>query len=182
MVKKNKRKRTELQSSENVEDKDEKQSSPKNKNNNKNNSSTSNNKNKQDLGSKPRKIAKKSGLEDIDDLFKSKKERVAEEKQKQEEEERIEMEKRKFFKSNASSSSAPSINKATKKSLVGDRTDTCLLKKNEWVNDGLGGVFDAEGFTGRKEEGVKVFKAHLFNKKGFGTTKDCPFDCDCCYI
>jgi hypothetical protein len=90
------------------------------------------------------------------------------------------MEKRKFFKNNNNSSSALMQN-AKKIALAGDRSD-CALKKNEWVDDGRGGVFDAEGFTGRKEDGVKVFKAHLFNKKGFGTTKDCPFDCDCCFV
>lgn len=130
--------------------------------------------------SKPNKLAKESFMDDIDDLFASKKERVKEEKQSQQEDERREMEKRKFFKNNNNSSSALMQN-AKKIALAGDRSD-CALKKNEWVDDGRGGVFDAEGFTGRKEDGVKVFKAHLFNKKGFGTTKDCPFDCDCCFV
>ena len=130
--------------------------------------------------SKPSGAAKKCGLDDIDDLFKSKKEKVAEQKQQEVEEERLEMEKRKFFKSNQSS--GPTVKNAKKVSLNYDRTDVSGVEKNEWVNDGLGGVFDGEGFTGRKEEGVKVFKAHLFNKKGFGTSKDCPFDCECCYI
>lgn len=74
----------------------------------------------------------------------------------------------------------------TKKSKVlhGDRSDLERLQSGEWVDDGLGGKFNSEGFTGRREEqtGFKVYKAHLLNKKGFGTTSQCPFDCDCCYI
>jgi len=72
----------------------------------------------------------------------------------------------------------------TKRKLNGDRTDTDDLQKGQWIDDGLGGIFDKEGFTGRKDQssGYKIYKAHLMNKKGFGQTKDCPFDCDCCYI
>jgi Eukaryotic protein of unknown function (DUF1764) len=51
-----------------------------------------------------------------------------------------------------------------------------------WKDDGLGGVYNAEGFTGRVEDGVKVFKAHLLNKPNAGQTPQCPFDCDCCFI
>jgi hypothetical protein len=51
-----------------------------------------------------------------------------------------------------------------------------------WVDDGLGGKFNREGYTGRVEDGVKVFKAHVLNKPGFGQSKDCPFDCECCFI
>lgn len=55
--------------------------------------------------------------------------------------------------------------------------------KNKWASDGLGGVFNGEGYTGRKDDGgQRVFKAHLMNKKGFGESPDCPFDCDCCFI
>jgi hypothetical protein len=44
-------------------------------------------------------------------------------------------------------------------------------------------VYNGEGFTGRKtEDGMKIFKAHLFNERGFSQTKDCPFDCQCCFI
>ncbi len=70
------------------------------------------------------------------------------------------------------------------KLLHGDRSDLERLQSGEWVDDGLGGKFNSEGFTGRRDEhsGFKVYKAHLFNKKGFGTTSQCPFDCDCCYI
>mmetsp|Transcript_3664 Transcript_3664/g.6936 ORF Transcript_3664/g.6936 Transcript_3664/m.6936 type:complete len:165 (+) Transcript_3664:64-558(+) len=126
---------------------------------------------------------RKSSLEDIDAIFETKKKKVAEDKEKKLQEEKTEKERRKMFQQNASSSwLGPNMDHAKKKALKGDRSDVVGLSREEWVDDGLGGVFDAEGFTGRKEDGVKVFKAHLFNKKGFGTTKDCPFDCDCCYI
>ena len=52
----------------------------------------------------------------------------------------------------------------------------------EWVDDGLGGVYNSEGYTGRVEDGVKVFKAHILRKPNAGETPDCPFDCKCCYI
>ena len=126
---------------------------------------------------------KSSGIDEIDSLFATKKERDADQKHKEAEEEKRQMEQLKLFRQNAKSSSLPSsANHAKNKSLAHDRTDVAGMKANEWVNDGLGGVFDVDGFTGRKEDGCKVYKAHLFNKKGFGSTKDCPFDCDCCYI
>jgi Eukaryotic protein of unknown function (DUF1764) len=53
---------------------------------------------------------------------------------------------------------------------------------DKWVDDGLGGVFNNEGYTGRVEDGVRVFKAHLLRKPQSGGTPDCPFDCDCCFI
>ncbi|GFH45951.1 hypothetical protein CTEN210_02425 [Chaetoceros tenuissimus] len=128
------------------------------------------------------KSSTQSGLDDIDDLFASKKEREIEQKKRQKEEERVQTAKKEFFKKNAQTSEGASLAKAKKKSLVGDKSDVQDVKKNEWVNDGLGGVFDRDGYTGRKEDGMKVYKAHLFNKKGFGTTPDCPFDCQCCFI
>lgn len=55
--------------------------------------------------------------------------------------------------------------------------------KDKWASDGLGGVFNGEGYTGRKDDGGhRVFKAHLMNRPGFGESPDCPFDCDCCFI
>lgn len=57
-----------------------------------------------------------------------------------------------------------------------------LERKDKWASDGLGGIFNGEGFTGRKDDGHRVFKAHLMNKEGFGQSPDCPFDCDCCFI
>jgi hypothetical protein len=52
----------------------------------------------------------------------------------------------------------------------------------KWIDDGLGGKFNNEGYTGRVEDGVKVFKAHVLNRPTAGSTKDCPFDCQCCFI
>ncbi|KAL3816266.1 hypothetical protein ACHAXA_008074 [Cyclostephanos tholiformis] len=55
--------------------------------------------------------------------------------------------------------------------------------RDRWASDGLGGVFNGEGYTGRRDGGGhRVFKAHLMNKRGFGNSPDCPFDCDCCFI
>jgi len=51
-----------------------------------------------------------------------------------------------------------------------------------WVDDGLGGIYNEEGYTGRVEDGIKIFKAHVLNKSNAGQTKDCPFDCQCCFI
>ena len=72
-----------------------------------------------------------------------------------------------------------------------------------WKDDGLGGVHDTSGFTNRVLRGkdgaggeisggggggggggLKIYKAHLIperDKKGAGTTPQCPFDCDCCF-
>jgi hypothetical protein len=82
------------------------------------------------------------------------------------------------------SSHGGTTKKAAKKLLHGDRSDLERLQSGEWVDDGLGGKFNSEGFTGRRDDqsGYKVYKAHLLNKKGFGTTSLCPFDCDCCFI
>ena len=55
-------------------------------------------------------------------------------------------------------------------------------RKDKWASDGLGGIFNGEGYTGRKDDGHRVFKAHLMNKEGFGQSPDCPFDCNCCFI
>eukprot|EP00980_Cylindrotheca_fusiformis_P005163 scaffold1101_cov123-Cylindrotheca_fusiformis.AAC.1 len=54
--------------------------------------------------------------------------------------------------------------------------------RNVWVDDGLGGKYNGEGFTGRIQDGCKVFKAHVLNKPNSGNSRDCPFDCDCCFI
>jgi hypothetical protein len=51
-----------------------------------------------------------------------------------------------------------------------------------WVDDGLGGKYNSEGFTGRVEDGMKIFKTHLLQSKKSGTTPECPFDCNCCFI
>ena len=69
-----------------------------------------------------------------------------------------------------------------KAKLAGDRSDVKNLTDEAWVDDGLGGIFNKDGFTGRKDEGMKIYKAHLMNERNFGNTPDCPFDCKCCYI
>ena len=71
---------------------------------------------------------------------------------------------------------------AKKNRLEYSRRDVENMKDREWIDDGLGGRFNKEGYTGRTEGGVKIFKAHLFNQSDFGNTPDCPFDCKCCYI
>ena len=140
--------------------------------------------------SKPESSKKSKGIDDIDTLFATKKEiEISQKKQEAEEEKRREQQ-RQFFRQNnndnnnsATCIAASGIN-ATNIDLKQDRSDVQRLQKGEWAKDGLGGVFDTDGFTGRKQDGTgyKIYKAHLFNKKGFGTTPDCPFDCKCCYI
>lgn len=53
---------------------------------------------------------------------------------------------------------------------------------SDWVDDGLGGKFNFEGYTGRVQDGIKIFKAHVLNRPTAGKTKLCPFECDCCFI
>jgi len=108
-----------------------------------------------------------AGLSTIDDLFASKKKEKIKRKERESSE--------KLNDSNAAE-------KKSKKCHVRDRSELKSIPLGTFVDDGLGGVFNNEGYTGRVDEGVKVFKAHLFNKEGFGSGKDCPFDCDCCYI
>lgn len=81
--------------------------------------------------------------------------------------------------------------KAAKKARYkSDDASSSSLKKNhttntsgtEWADDGLGGKYNKEGYTGRVEDGVKIFKRHILNKPGAGNTKDCPFECNCCFI
>mmetsp|Transcript_142823 Transcript_142823/g.397845 ORF Transcript_142823/g.397845 Transcript_142823/m.397845 type:complete len:253 (+) Transcript_142823:61-819(+) len=58
-----------------------------------------------------------------------------------------------------------------------------LGRGDEWVNDGLGGVYNKEGWTGRKTPGdkLRIFKAHLLQVGAGGGTPLCPFDCECCF-
>jgi Eukaryotic protein of unknown function (DUF1764) len=85
--------------------------------------------------------------------------------------------------------------KEKKKKLLEDQERKQKQKKvqssnssQQWTDDGLGGVFDPEGFTGRRTsdgDNVRIFKAHVLggaqNAKA-GTTPLCPFDCQCCFI
>lgn len=77
----------------------------------------------------------------------------------------------------------------SKKSRANNFNSTASTTKNTttsigrgWTDDGLGGKYNEEGYTGRVEEGMKIFKAHILNKPNFGNTSACPFDCDCCFI
>jgi Eukaryotic protein of unknown function (DUF1764) len=107
---------------------------------------------------KPDKPTEKKGLDEIDSLFAERK------KQKQESATKV-AEAKKRHKS-SSNKPAPRASSST----------------TDWVDDGLGGKYNAEGYTGRVEDGMKIFKTHLLQSSKSGTTPDCPFDCDCCFI
>ena len=115
---------------------------------------------------------KKQGLSEIDDIFATAAKAKKEEKQKL------------TSIKNNNQQKNNSITNPIKIKCQYDREDATSLQKSQWASDGLGGVFNSEGFTGRRDgsSGYKIYKAHLFNKKGFGNTKDCPFDCQCCFI
>jgi hypothetical protein len=106
-------------------------------------------------------------LDDLDDIFAVKKDVAAKKAQDDE----AQVQKRKQLGGNHK-----------KKKLTYTRQDTEALTEKEWADDGLGGKFNREGYTGRVEGGVKIYKAHLFNAPNFSSTKDCPFDCQCCVI
>ena len=129
--------------------------------------------------------SKGKGMDMFDELFATKKEIEQTQKKQEEDDEKRHEEYQKMIRNNNNNSSSVlglAGKNAKSIELSQDRSDVNKINKGEWANDGLGGVFDADGFTGRKEGGSKIYKAHLFNKKGFGTTEDCPFDCKCCYI
>ena len=138
-----------------------------------------------------------SGLDVIDDLFAAKKiaKKEAKTKEAKEEDERRRRRRKRREEESAAqggtagssaAAAAPSHLRSKAKKLASmthSRDDAAGLKSGEWASDGRGGIFDGEGYTGRKVDGgMKIFKAHLFNKEGFGTTTDCPFDCNCCFI
>ena len=111
--------------------------------------------------------AKKRGWDEIESLFDDAKKKKKQQQEEMEKEEERKRKERKQFKSmNKARSASSSTN------FAGD----------DWVDDGLGGKYNAEGFTGRIEGGVKIFKAHVLSKPNAGNTPDCPFDCDCCFI
>ena len=108
---------------------------------------------------------KGGGLDEIDSLFADKKKQQkdsAEQAKKQKEEAK---QRRKA----SSQNSKPTPN-------------TTAMNKGQWVDDGLGGKYNSEGYTGRVEDGVKVFKTHLLQSSASGSTAECPFDCNCCFI
>lgn len=118
------------------------------------------------VATSPSKNAKsrneKEGLSEIDELFSSKKRRVDTQK--------VVASKKKRVSTNSGTSVVES------KGAVRCRGST------DWVDDGLGGIYNSDGYTGRVQEGIKIFKAHVLNKPSSGTTAKCPFDCDCCFI
>jgi hypothetical protein len=104
---------------------------------------------------------KPNGLDEIDALF---------------------AEKKRTSKEKCETNQREATKRQEKRKHVSSRQELDKLKENDWVDDGLGGKFNKDGFTGRREDGVRVYKAHVLNKKDFGNSPDCPFDCDCCYI
>ncbi|KAL3925795.1 MAG: hypothetical protein SGILL_000176 [Bacillariaceae sp.] len=128
----------------------------------------------------PSKKRKSQGLDEIDSLFSNKKKQDRQEKQK-ETERKADAKKRRSSQISSSSASSSSGGRGNK-SVLETTFAAGSTSYAKWVDDGLGGKFNREGYTGRVEEGVKVFKAHVLNKPGFGQSKDCPFDCDCCFI
>lgn len=113
---------------------------------------------------------KKRGWDAIESLFDDKKKDKKDRHVEQQEQKKLNDEYRRQQKAERASGSA---------STTGT---TNFSAKEKWADDGLGGKYNAEGFTGRVQEGVKVFKAHLLSKPGAGSSDQCPFDCECCYI
>eukprot|EP00548_Thalassiothrix_antarctica_P005948 CAMPEP_0194148218 /NCGR_PEP_ID=MMETSP0152-20130528/30837_1 /TAXON_ID=1049557 /ORGANISM="Thalassiothrix antarctica, Strain L6-D1" /LENGTH=137 /DNA_ID=CAMNT_0038849585 /DNA_START=14 /DNA_END=427 /DNA_ORIENTATION=+ len=116
------------------------------------------------------KSKKSKGSTDLDEIFK---------KSTNSEQSKLGDKQRKNTKS---SSSKTEDGSRKKRKFTYSRNDLSGVKEKQWVDDGLGGIFNSDGYTGRVESGVKVFKAHLFNKSNFGGTPECPFDCECCFI
>ncbi|CAE7666424.1 unnamed protein product [Symbiodinium necroappetens] len=55
-------------------------------------------------------------------------------------------------------------------------------RSSDWTDDGLGGIYNQEGWTGRRtKDELRIFKAHLIKVGEGGGTPLCPFDCSCCY-
>ena len=128
------------------------------------------NKKKDDASVSSTTTAKKTtkGFTDLDDIFAVKK--------------KIKTDAAEEEKQSKAAATAAAASSKSKTSFSYSRKDVEALGQNAWQDDGLGGKYNREGYTGRTEGGVKVFKAHLFNQKNFGDSKDCPFDCDCCFI
>jgi len=148
--------------------------------NNKNNKNSNNNNNDKSL-------KKQSDTwSEIDDLFskkkQAKKQAVKEQQQRQQRQEEEEEVKNNSQTHHGGGGDGDGRKRPKKQQLDYSRKDVESVQENEWVDDGLGGKFNKDGYTGRVEGGVKVFKAHLFNRKNFGNTALCPFDCDCCFI
>jgi hypothetical protein len=105
-----------------------------------------------------------AGLEEIESMFLEKKRTNTE------------------FKEETSKKKRRSESKSTRHKGNGSIPSRAVETRTNWADDGLGGKYNAEGYTGRIQDGCKVFKAHVLNKPNFGNSRDCPFDCDCCFI
>jgi hypothetical protein len=110
-----------------------------------------------------------AGLEEIDSMFLQKKRTKSEIKEAE-------------IKEEISKKKRLSESKSTRHKGNGSIPSRAGETRTNWADDGLGGKYNAEGYTGRIQDGCKVFKAHILNKPNFGNSKDCPFDCDCCFI
>jgi Eukaryotic protein of unknown function (DUF1764) len=114
---------------------------------------------------------RKSGIDEIDNLFKTGK--VKRKEQQKREIQEIQKRKERNKKRRLEDAAFESIINGKQQQAQND---------DDWVDDGLGGRHNSEGYTGRVEDGVKIFKAHILSKPGAGSTPQCPFDCDCCFI
>ena len=51
------------------------------------------------------------------------------------------------------------------------------LRSGDWADDGLGGIYNGEGWTGRRtDDNLRIFKAHLIKVGAGGGTSSCPFE------
>jgi hypothetical protein len=120
-------------------------------------------------------IAKKRGWDEIESIFNEKKKEVKERGDAQRKEASVPKSRHKNDDADCSESNGgvriPKRNHAMNNGNSAD-----------WIDDGLGGRYNSEGYTGRIEDGMKIFKAHVLSKPNAGQTPACPFDCDCCYI
>mmetsp|Transcript_12322 Transcript_12322/g.44929 ORF Transcript_12322/g.44929 Transcript_12322/m.44929 type:complete len:148 (+) Transcript_12322:38-481(+) len=110
----------------------------------------------------------------IDDIFTSAKQRKqAREAEREREEEQL----RKELEAKEQKEAQLQARIARLEAKQGDAS------KATWTDDGLGGIYNEEGWTGRKtNDGMRIFKTHVLNARAGGLTKKCPFDCNCCFI
>jgi Eukaryotic protein of unknown function (DUF1764) len=117
----------------------------------------------------------KRGWDEIESIFDEKKKEVKQQADTHRKEASLRKTRRKKEDSNTSELNDRSV--MPKKSRTVNHGNS-----GDWVDDGLGGKYNSEGYTGRIEDGMKIFKAHVLSKPNAGQTPACPFDCDCCYI
>merc|ERR1711907_485466 len=108
--------------------------------NNQNSTSSNKIKNK-DVGSA-------GGIDEIDSLFSEKRKHDRQAKKKEEDAKAAKKARYKSNKDNGGGSSTSFHRKHI------------IERNDEWVDDGLGGKYNKEGYTGRVEDGIKIFKAH----------------------